>query len=107
MRILLTGTANRDGLGGMRRIGLIFLPALALGSLMACERVDPASTNEKLAEIDKRLANIEVLLEKGAAQRPAAARPQRPPGPDASAVYAVPVEWTVTSSGPLVLASTS
>lgn len=76
----------------MRRIGLIFLPALAVGSLMACERVDPASTTKKLDEIDKRLANIEVLLEKGAAQQPAAARPQRPPGPDASAVYAVPVE---------------
>jgi hypothetical protein len=62
-----------------------------MGSLMACERVDTASTAKKLDEIDNRLAKIEQLMERGGGA-PGAAVPQRPPGPDASEVYAVPIE---------------
>lgn len=74
----------------MKRIGLMFLSALVMSSPMACQQVDPASTNKKLAEIEQKLAKIEELAARSGA--PAAARPQRPPGPDASTVYAVPIE---------------
>ena len=71
----------------MNRIGPAFLAVTILGAF-ACQRDDQA-IHQKLDDISKRLNVMEAKL--GNAPAPgAAARPQRQ-GPDASAVYAVPI----------------
>jgi hypothetical protein len=77
----------------MRRIGLLFLPALAL-ALPGCQR-DESQVGEKLDQIIKQNEQILQSLQSGAARGPgaAAAAAQRPPErkrPDPQEVYAVP-----------------
>lgn len=71
---------------------LMFVSALAI-TAMACQK-DTSGVDKRLEQIDKRLASIEDAIKGVAAAgaaRPAQAPPQRPPGPDAAATYAVPV----------------
>lgn len=65
--------------------------ALSLGA-WGCQK-DNSELNTKLEEISAKQDEILKKLD-SAGGRPGAARPQqpRPPGPDANAVYAVPIE---------------
>lgn len=73
---------------------MIFLAVSALAvAATGCQK-DDTSTAAALKRIDDRLKNIEEKLEKGvpAAAARAGQRRGRPPGPDPSAVYSVPVD---------------
>lgn len=76
----------------MKRMGMLILAGVAALGLVACERQDPMATNQKLDQIMDRLGKIEQQLQQGAGAARPQQRPERPPGPDASKVYAVPVE---------------
>lgn len=81
------------------------LSALAIAGATGCAR-DDRGLQEKLDSIDQRLAKIEGALGEGGGAA-ARARPtrRRPPGPDAKAVYAVPIEGAAYE-GPEVAAIT-
>ena len=65
--------------------------AIALGGA-ACQKDDSAAAEER-KQILEKLTALEKKID-SAGQRPGAARPQRPrpPGPDATTVYSVPVD---------------
>lgn len=73
----------------MNRFGSAFLAITVLGAF-ACQRDDKA-ISQKLDDISKRLTVIEAKLGNAPAAGAAAARPQQRPGPDPTAVYAVPI----------------
>ena len=72
----------------MNRIGLATLAFTVVGTF-ACQR-DDQQINQKLDDISKRLTVIEAKIG-NATSVGAAARPQQRPGPDPTAVYAVPI----------------
>ena len=76
----------------MKRMGLTITTALAVGSLLGCQRAGSDDINEKLDQINKKLASMEKKLDNVRPGAAAAARPQRPPGPDPQKVYAAPTE---------------
>jgi protein-disulfide isomerase len=78
----------------MKRIGslcMFLMLAVAAGGLLGCQ-VDQSGVEAKLDKIDERLNNIERLVQQGGGAGAARPAQQRPPGPDPSKVYAVPVE---------------
>lgn len=75
----------------MIRMGIAITTALAVGSLLGCQKAGSDEVSEKLDQIDKRLAAMDKKLDKvgtGAAR----AQPKRRPGPDPKKVYAAPIK---------------
>ena len=89
-RRALTRGKSRDSVNSMIRMGIAITTALAVGSLLGCQKAGSDELSEKLDQIDKRLASMEKKLDKVGT---GAARPQqkRPPGPDPAKVYAAPI----------------
>lgn len=85
----------------MTRMGLTLTTALAVGSLLGCQRAGSDEMSEKLDQIDKKLTSLEKKIDNikpGAAAARGAQR-KRPPGPDPKKVYAAPVAGAA-SKGP-------
>lgn len=73
----------------MNRIGPVLL-AFTMAGAFACQR-DDQQLHQKLDDISKRLTVIEAKMGNAPVAGAAAARPQQRPGPDPTAVYAVPI----------------
>ena len=80
--------------------GLIFLVSVAVAGLGGCQK-DELDAREKLHAIEKRLDGIEQALSKSArapkkagaaAERGQRPRAERPPGPNPTDVYSIPIE---------------
>ncbi len=89
-----------------RNLSIFLVSASILGLSTSCskEQIDPELEKRivgKLENIEKRLDRIEAAggVRGAAAERGQRARPERPPGPDATTVYAVPTD-DATYRGP-------
>lgn len=71
-------------------MGLTITTALAVGSLLGCQRAGSDDISEKLDQIDKKLESLDKKISN---IKPGAGRaaPKRPPGPDPKKVYAAPI----------------